>query len=100
MANYFISNIFAGRKGCHRGCHVLESQSKEMRSCSFPFIYADKTYKTCTDVDVSLFVVNHLRYDVARSFHTHAKILCSIQMAFLTGRRGTILVFNQSRRIW
>lgn len=38
-------------KGCHRGCHVLESQSKEMRSCSFPFIYADKTYKTCTDVD-------------------------------------------------
>lgn len=48
-------NIFSGKnKGCHRGCHVLESQSKEMRSCSFPFIYADKTYKTCTDVDVSL----------------------------------------------
>ena len=82
MANYFISNIFAGRKGCHRGCHVLESQSKEMRSCSFPFIYAGKTYKTCTDVDVSLFVVNHLRYDVARNFSGMRKYAVLYKLLF------------------
>ena len=54
-----IRNIlfhFSGtkRKGgkCKRMCNVMESGSKTMKECKFPFIFKGQTFESCTDYKV------------------------------------------------
>ena len=55
-----IRNIqfhFSGtkRKGgkCKRMCNVMESGSKTMKECKFPFIFKGQTFESCTDYKVT-----------------------------------------------
>ena len=51
-----IPSYFSGtkRKGgkCKRTCNVMESGSKTMRECKFPFIFKGQTFESCTDYKV------------------------------------------------
>ena len=52
-----IPFYFSGfkRKGgkCKRMCNVMESGSKTMRECKFPFIFKGQTFESCTDYKVT-----------------------------------------------
>ena len=42
------------RKGgkCRPMCNVMESGSKAMKECKFPFIFKGQTFESCTDYKV------------------------------------------------